>query len=86
MTDPEIHAERVATIDVSVADIDRKLATLEQKRASHSLDAVSSSKSAIQAITAPDAETDKLHREKRTLAAAHHLASIGEPVGEKTEA
>jgi histidine kinase/DNA gyrase B/HSP90-like ATPase len=64
------YAERVADIDVSVADIDRKLAGLEAARRALALDALSGSKSAIQDIARGDAEVDKLNREKRTLVAA----------------
>jgi hypothetical protein len=40
VTDPEFHyAERVARIDVDIANIDRHLATCDAKRRAHSLDA-----------------------------------------------
>jgi hypothetical protein len=64
------YAERVSDIDQRIAAIDVKLTSLEAARRAHSLDALAGSRAALQSIAAGDAETDKLNREKRTLAAA----------------
>jgi hypothetical protein len=59
VTDPEIrYAERVADIDMHVADIDRKLHALDDARRHHALDALAGSRDAIKSIAAADAETD----------------------------
>jgi hypothetical protein len=63
-------AERAATIDTSLADIDRKIIALEEKRSTHSLSAVEGNVTALKAIAAADAEVDKLNRDKRTLVVA----------------
>jgi hypothetical protein len=70
-TDIEVrHAEAVANIDVALLDVDRRLAGLDDKRRKHAVDAAAGSKSALQAVAACDAESDKLCRERRTLVLA----------------
>jgi hypothetical protein len=70
-TDIEVrHAERVAKIDVSLLDVDRRLAGLDDERRKHAVDAAAGNPSAIRAIAHADAAVDKLLRERQTLVAA----------------
>jgi len=70
----ETSAECVVRLDMALADLDRRLAVTDAKRRSFAVDAASGSKSALQAVAACDAESDKLCRERETFVTALEIA------------